>query len=208
MKYLYTKREHYLKFVAENKNNRLSKFLKIMPPGDKMNLFRIANENSTFIKEEIFGTPYFTRYQLINLSPKSLKVLFKSNSDTLYRLDIKIIDEEIGTTNHIAFTEEDSKYDIYPTNQEDFEDFESSYNAPTGKHEMIELMNRMHYILEDLVKKGHITNSFCIGGTDLEEKNNIYEYFLKVVVGKDGFRKEETDIYPSGWGLYFKIDID
>ena len=63
----------------------------------------------------------------------------------------------------------------------------------------------MNFILRDLVKNG-ISNLFCIGGNEIFQKNNIYEYFLKVVVGEDGFKKLNTDVYPdSGWGLYFKI---
>ena len=35
---------------------------------------------------------------------------------------------------------------------------------------------------------------------------NIYEYSLKVIVGKNGFDKLKTNVYPNtGWGLYFSI---
>jgi hypothetical protein len=70
---------------------------------------------------------------------------------------------------------------------------------------MIELLNRLHFILKDLVSKNIINNNFCIGGTELIE-NNIYEFFLKVIVGDGGFEKINTNVYSKvGWGLYFSI---
>jgi hypothetical protein len=87
-----------------------------------------------------------------------------------------------------------------------YSDYDIDYNKPTGKNEMIELLNRLHFILKDLVSKNIINNNFCIGGTELIEKNNIYEFFLKVIVGDGGFEKINTNVYPKvGWGLYFSI---
>jgi hypothetical protein len=79
------------------------------------------------------------------------------------------------------------------------------YDKLTNKNEMIEILNRIHFIIKDLLYKNIIINSFCIGGTDLESKNNIYYYFLKIMVGENGFSKKDTKYYDSGWGLYFKI---
>ena len=43
--------------------------------------------------------------------------------------------------------------------------------------------------------------------TEIIEKNNIYEYLLKVIVGDDGFKKMKTEVYDKvGWGLYFSIN--
>ena len=68
-------------------------------------------------------------------------------------------------------------------------------------------MNRIHFILKDIIDKNYINNNlFCIGGTEIESKNNIYEYSLKVIVGNNGFDKLKTSVYPkTGWGLYFSI---
>jgi hypothetical protein len=102
--------------------------------------------------------------------------------------------------------EYDIKYNNIPNNSRDFDDYEESYNRPTERYEMIELMNRIHFILSHMVADKHITNKFCIGGTEIESKNKIYEYSLKIIVGQEGFQKIKTDIYPkSGWGLYFSI---
>jgi hypothetical protein len=42
MNYIYTKTEHYRMFYEKNKTNRLSKFVKILPESEKMNLFKIS----------------------------------------------------------------------------------------------------------------------------------------------------------------------
>lgn len=206
MNYLYTKTEHYKLFIKDNKSNRLSKDIKILPESDKMNLFKISlNYN---LNEEIYDKPLETNYRLLKIKDNFIKILFQSRSNTNYRLDIHTIVEKNGTVNHISFTEDDIKYDVIPNNKFDFEQYEVDYNKPTGKNEMIELMNRIHYILSDLLLKGSLlNNSFCIGSTELIEKNNIYEYLLKVIVGDKGFKKINTDIYPKfGWGLYFSIN--
>ena len=206
MKYLYTKTEHYKLFIKDNKSNRLSKDIKILPESDKMNLFKISlNYN---LNEEIYDKPLETDYKLLKIKDNFIKVLFQSKSNINYRLDIHTIVEKNGIVNHISFTEDDIKYDIIPDKQSDFEQYESDYNRLTGKNEMIELMNRIHYILSNLLSNDDLSNnSFCIGGTELIEKNNIYEYLLKVIVGDGGFKKINTDIYSKvGWGLYFSIN--
>ena len=170
-----------------------------------MNLFKIS-ANAT-INEEIYDKPTETDYNIVKLNDNFIKILFSSKSNTNYRLDIHTISEKNGVVNHISFTEDNTKYDTIPDNQSDFDKYEIDYNKPTGKNEMIELMNRIHYILFNLLNSSVLTNDlFCIGGTELEEKNNIYEYMLKIIVGNDGFKKINTDIYSkSGWGLYFSV---
>jgi hypothetical protein len=204
MKYLYTKTEHYKKFILDNNTNRLSKGIKIMPENSKMNLFK---KSLNYINEEIFQKPIITEYEVVQINDNFIKLLFTSNSKTDYRLDIHIINEINGLVNHIAFTKDDSKYDKIPNNPIDFEKYEYDYNKLTGMNEMIEIMNRIHFILIDLLKKSLIKNYFCIGGTEIIEKDNIYEYLLKVIVGDDGFKKMETEVYDKvGWGLYFSIN--
>ena len=201
MKYLYTKTEHYKKFIFDNNTNRLSNGVKIMPESNKMTLFK--NSLCYINEEEIFQKPIITEYEVFKINDKFIKILFTSNSKTDYRLDIHIINEINVLVNHIAFT----KYDTIPNNPNDFEKYEYDYNKPTGMNEMIEIINRIHFILIDLLKKGLIKNYFCIGGTEIIEKNNIYEYLLKIIVGDDGFKKLKTEVYDKvGWGLYFSIN--
>lgn len=205
MKYIYTKTEHYKMFCEKNKTNRLSKSVKILPESDKMNLFKITSGYK--VNEENFNESIETKYDIEELKENFFKIIFKTNSDIEYRLDIHVIDEVNGIVNHIAFTENDSKFDTIPNSSIDFDEYEKNYNKPTKHHEMIELMNRIHFILKDIIDKNYINNNlFCIGGTEIESKNNIYEYSLKVIVGNNGFDKLKTSVYPkTGWGLYFSI---
>ena len=64
---------------------------------------------------------------------------------------------------------------------------------------MLEILNRIRYIIEDLVKSEDVVNNFCIGDSILDSKNNIYEYFLKMVIGEDKyisgfFRNNEFEV--------------
>jgi hypothetical protein len=192
MKYIYTNSENYKKFLESNLSNRLSKGLKVIPIGDKWNLFRISHN----INEEIFNNPLETKYSIDRISDRFLKIKFTTNSETKYRLDIHMI-REFGTiVNHISFTED--------SDEESYIEYELEYSKPTNKNEMIELMNRIHFIILDVVKGGILSKTFSIGGTELEEKNRIYEYFLKVL--DVDFKKLKTDVYPKcGWALYFSV---
>lgn len=202
--YIYTKSEHYKMFYEKNKTNRLSKTVKLLPETDKMNLFKKTSEFK--FCEEIFNNPIETDYNISKIRENFIRIDFMTKSKSYYRLDIHVINEINGIVNHISFTKYDTKYDIIPDNIKDFDEYEESYNRPTERYEMIELMNRIHFILNDMVVKSHISNKFCIGGTEIESKNKIYEYSLKIIVGDGGFEKLKTDIYPrSGWGLYFSI---
>lgn len=205
MKYLYTKTEHYKKFIFDNNTNRLSKGVKIMPENSKMTLFK--NSLCYINEEEIFQKPIITEYEVVKINDKFIKILFTYNSKTDYRLDIHIINEINVLVNHIELTKNDSKYDTTPNSKDDFEKYEYDYNKLTGMNAMIEIINRIHFILIDLLKKSLIKNYFCIGGTEIIEKNNIYEYLLKIIVGDDGFKKLKTEVYDKvGWGLYFSIN--
>jgi hypothetical protein len=106
--------------------------------------------------------------------------------------NLKITGKEF--INHIVFSD-------YSNNLDD----EDNYERLLDRNEMVEILNRIRFILLDLVKDKVINNKFCIGGTKLEKKNNIYEFLLKVIVGENGFKKELTDIYNTGYGLYFEV---
>jgi len=204
MKYLYTKTSHYKKYFEKNKTDRISKNVKILPESDKINLFK--STSGLEINEEIFNKSIKTKYTISKIRENFLKIKFETNSKTKYRLDIHTINEVNGIINHISFTEDNDVYDNIPNLEKDFDDYEENYNKPTGKHEMIELMNRIHFILNEMVNNDYINNSFCIGETEIEGKNKIYEYSLKIIVGESGFNKLKTNVYPKvGWGLYFSI---
>lgn len=203
MNYLYSKYKHYDLFIRENKSNRLSKGLKILPYESKISslLKKTLNMN-----EEIFDKSITTNYELIDIDNDFKKIVFKSNSNTEYRLDIFKIEEWGSVVNHISFSLNDERFNILPKDYQEFQEYEIEYHSLTNKNETIEILNRIHFILRDLVDKGIINNSFCIGGTKLEKKNKIYQYLLKTIVGDDGFKKINTNVYSEvGWGIYFKI---
>ena len=93
MKYLHTKREHYKLFLEDNKTDRLSKFLKVTTLSKNyLKLYEASKGN--FIKEEIFNKPIGTEYSLSDIDNyNNRKILFKSNSNTEYKLDILSINE-------------------------------------------------------------------------------------------------------------------
>ena len=188
MNYLHTKYEHYVKFVEQHKTDRLEKGLKIYT-NSKTGLFK----NSI---NEIFKDELNTQYKIVKDYPDML-ISFYTKSQNKYRLDIiQGIEKDKSNEyiNHIAF----SDYNNDPNDEE-------AYETLLNRNEMIEVINRIHFILKDLNKINKINNQFCIGGTKLLAKNNIYQYVLKVLVGVDGFEKLETTVYKSGYGLYFKI---
>ena len=195
MKYLYTKSNHYTKFLESNSNsNRLSKNLKILPP------------NGKFINE-IFNSPIKCDYtKETKKSEARVVIKFESKLGNKYRLDIFPLKEFNKEINHIAFGIDSKEFEDLPNTLSDLDIYWDDYERPTNRNEMIDILNRLNFILNDLVNKNEIQPDFCIGGTELESKNNIYEYFLKIVVGDNGFTKLKTRMYPkSGWGLYFKI---
>ncbi len=185
---MHTKYEHYVKFVEYYKTDRLEKGLKIYTIS-KSGLFGDINE--------IFKNELHTEYN-IEKNSTNILISFYTKKQNKYRLDIiRGIEKDKSAyyINHIAF----SDYEKVPNNEEEYE-------ILLGRNEMIEIINRIHFILKNLVKSNTIDNYFCIGGTKLLSKNNIYRYVLKILVGDNGFDKLTTDVYETGYGLYFKID--
>lgn len=196
MIYLHTNINQYRKYIVENKTDRISKGIKLFTTSKDYLLSKIGIN-------EIFDNKYGleTKYDKIKLN-NNIKVTFNTKLDS-YRLDIIPIVENDELINHISFTLNNDRFDNIPDNIEEFDMFSLDYETPTNKGEMVEILNRLNYILRDLVKKG-LLNKFCIGGTEIQKKNDIYEYFLKVI--DCDFKKINTLVYPkSGWGLYFKI---
>lgn len=184
MNYLYVKYEHYINFI-ENESDRIYKNLKI-----------VTNSKGGGIIKEIFNVPISTEYKIEKYIPNIL-ISFYTESGYKYRLDIFRVDENDkfdGFINHITF----SDYNNDPSDEEKYEEL-------LKRNEMREIINRIHYILKDLVKNNTINNYFCIGGTKMLAKNNIYEYVLKVLVGDSGIKKLNTDVYKTNFGLYFNI---
>jgi hypothetical protein len=186
MNYLYVKYKHYIDFVNEYKNDRLCKNLKIYA----------TTKNG--IINEIFNEPLYTNYKIEKNTLDYILISFETKSNYKYRLDIfKIIelDKYNNYINHIAFS--DYNNDISDENK---------YEELLHRNEMYEIINKIHFVLKDLINNNILDNYFCIGGTKLMSKNNIYQYVLKILVGEEGFKKLDTEVYKdTKFGLYFKI---
>ena len=202
MIYIYSKYEHYLKYLLKNNTDRLHKGLKLTTSSNnKTSLF-----NNNRLNEEIFNNSIQCDYEIVNLKNNHIKVIFKSKNDNEYRIDIFKILENSKIINHIGFTLNNDIFDITPTTPEEQEIFDIEYEKMTNISEIYDILGRIRYILENMVNDKIIDSSFCIGGTKFIKKNKLYEYMLKFIVGDDGFEKRESDIYPKiGWGLYFDI---
>jgi hypothetical protein len=201
MNYLYTQYKHYVKYITENGTNRVHKGIKILASSNKFS----SLSNFKF-NEEIFEKPIECVYEIDNININQIKITFKSKSNVEYRLDIfKIIEDGI-LYNHISYTKNDDIFDKNPENQQEQDEMDMKYEEPTNNYEVYDLLGRVRFILNSMVDDKVIENSFCVGGTLFLKKNNLYKYFLKIVVGEDGFEKRDTGVYPKvGWGLYFKI---
>ena len=200
MDYLYTQYKHYLKYVSENGTDRVHKGLKIFSNTNKFSNF------INLINEEIFERPVNCDYEIKYINDKQLKITFKSKNNVEYRLDIFKIFEDNILYNHISFTINHSFFDNNPKSQKEQDELDMKYEEPTNNYEVYDLLGRIRFILLSMVNSKVIENSFCVGGTLFLKKNNMYKYFLKLVVGENGFEKRDTNVYPKiGWGLYFKI---
>lgn len=198
MNYLHVKYEHYVKFIEHYKTDRICKNLKIYTPSLKMKRLISFSKNEIFnAVNELYDRELITEYNIESNTETKILISFFTNKIYKYRLDIfRGIEKDKSDDfiNHIAF----SDYDKDP-------DDEENYELLLHRNETIEIIDRIHYILKDLMNKNIINNHFCIGGTKLLSKNNIYQYSLKILVGDDGFDKLNTNVYKTGFGLYFKI---
>lgn len=201
MNYLYTQYKHYTKYINENGTDRVYKGLKIQSTSSKFS----SLSNFKF-NEEIFEKPVECEYKTNYINKNQIKITFKSKNDIEYRLDIFKIVENGVLYNHISYTKNDDIFDKSPENQQEQDEMDMKYEEPTNNYEVYDLLGRIRFILNSMVNDKIIENSFCVGGTLFLKKNNMYKYFLKIIVGEDGFEKRDTDVYPKvGWGLYFKI---
>jgi hypothetical protein len=201
MNYLYTQYKHYIKYINENGTDRIYKGLKILPISNKF-----SGLSNFKINEEIFEKPIECVYEINYINSNQIKITFKSKSNVEYRLDLFKIIEDGVLYNHISYTKNDDIFDKNPENQQEQDEIDMRYEEPTNNYEVYDLLGRIRFILNSMVNDKVIENSFCVGGTLFLKKNYLYKYFLKMIVGEDGFKKRDTVVYPKvGWGLYFKI---
>lgn len=180
MNYIHLNFKHYSDFIESNKSDRLCKNLKLFTKSKRL--------------LEVFDGDIETEYEIITNNKRESLITFKSISGEKYRIDIYKVFENIGTVNHISFSTFDKDLD------------DSDYEEPTNKNEVYDVLNRIKFILNDMIKCVELeSRKFCIGGTKFTSKNLIYKYILTKIVGESGVMKRETPLYETGWGLYFMI---
>jgi hypothetical protein len=182
MKYLYVTLESYNKYINEFGTNRLDKWIKILPPPSKS---FILNNYNDFILEAFEGIE--TEYELSEVESGYL-IIFKCKSGYEYRFDI--IKEPNTKIYDLAFSDSSNNMD------------DVSYENLTDRNESKELLSRLVWILKDVDVKLDV-DEWCIGATNLESKNNIYQYLMKFT---SYWEKRTTSKYPpSNWALYFTL---
>jgi hypothetical protein len=135
------------------------------------------------ISEEIFEGRECD-YDIIEKNDDRVLIKFKSKSLIEYRFDI--LREPNTRIWHLAFSLSSS-------------DMSDGYHDRTNKYESIDIISRMVWILNDLELN---VDEYCIGITGDKSKDNIYTYMMRSAKEWD---KRETNQYPLGWAIYFKI---
>lgn len=180
--YLHVTLESYNDYINKFGSNRLDKWFKILPPSSK---FFVLNNYNDYILEAFEGQE--TNYELSEVNSGYL-IIFKCKSGYEYRFDI--------------IREPDTKiYDLaFSDSSNDMSDV--SYDNLTDRNESKELLSRLVWILKDVNGKLDVSE-WCIGATNLQSKNNIYEYLMKFT---NSWEKRFTNKYPPlNWAIYFTL---
>lgn len=143
----------------------LSKFSDNLPHIKKINEI-FTSEISTLYQVEKIKSPYFNGYDYF--------FFFKSSSNTEYRIDLLFMeDKEVSYNNIYSVSFSLAENEPYSSSIIDYEKL-------TDKKEMIELLSRIKFIIKNWLNSINFNITFCIGKSDIENKNNIYEYMIKV----------------------------
>jgi hypothetical protein len=178
MNYIKVKYQDYKKYLEVFNTDRIDKGNKISPIISSLPKFLNINEEILEGRE--------TKYELVK-NKNSYLIEFLSSNSNKYRFDLS--NEPNTKIYHLSFS--DSDKDIQDT----------SYENLTKRNESIDVFSRLVWILKDINSKINI-DEYCIGGTDNDSKNKIYQYLMGFV---SGWEKRDTNQYSLGWGIYFKV---
>jgi hypothetical protein len=182
--YILVKQNDFINYEKKYGHTRLDKWNRLFYPSKNKMLREVAG---FIINEEIFDGE-LTNYD-IKQNGYDYLINFKTNSGVEYRFDLSKepnIDKNIY---HLSF----SLFNIEQDN----------YNNLTQKKESFEVLNRLIWILKDVVKLLPIDYEFCIGLSEDERRNSIYSYMMR---GITNWERRDTIHYDTGWGIYFKLD--
>ena len=171
--------ETYNQYLTENKNNRLSKFVKIYPPSNFPPKYTNINE--------IFDTEYedvkYEDFILPNDNPNydnkmNYKYIFKSNKGNEYRLDLVYIKElDESKLKHEELKDKEFYSISYSLNNRN----KDNYDDLTGEYEIYDLISRIKYLLNEFIKKYEIDEHniiFMFGDPNVEYKLDMYKYLI------------------------------
>lgn len=123
---------------------------------------------------------------VINKNNNDYLILFKSNSNINYRIDL------IKDINNI---------DLYHIGFSLLTRDTNNYDKLTNLNESKEVFSKVIYILKN-VDTTIGSPEYCIGATGNLKKDRIYQYMMRFI---DGWVKKNTTAYPLGWGIFFKL---
>ena len=182
--YILVRLDDYLLYQERYGHNRLDRWHRIWSPSKSKALFELST--GKVYEEEIFNG--IETYYEITKDNSDYVVKFNSNSGDEYRFDI--IKESHTDIYHLAFSLLNNSIDKL-----------DEYEKLTNKKNSLEVFNRLIWILKDITPKLNVSE-YCIGLSNNESKNNIYEYMMRFV---SGWEKRETSQYDLGWAIYFKL---
>ena len=182
----------YLKYINENKTNKLDKFFKIQTYSCFIPAFESFNklylDTPYIIKEYVFDKLYS------NYNGVGYQIFFKTNSNTEYRVDL------IPVCNYLQNISLKFVWSVsFATSDKEVGD--SSYEEMTNLNETREVLLR----IGDIIKRLDIPKYFVIGNTLEEKRMNIYSGFLLLVFPDYNIKMARCDGFIDNMGLYIWI---
>lgn len=185
MNYLYVSFKTFEEYYNKFKTDKLYKFYKI--------------QTSKYIKEhpfiklnEIFNKDYSdVEYEVYYSDNEITTIKFKTSNLNVYRLDL------LKMKNYCKEIDDEFVYNISFTDW--YRDVEK-YEELTNKNEIYELLSKIGFILRDYNKDKN--QSYCIGLTLDDRKNNLYNYFLRIVFKDYKIRLDYCDGLINNKAIY------
>ena len=125
-----------------------------------------TSEISTLYQVEKSKSPYYNGDDYF--------LFFKSSSNTKYRIDLLFMEDKEVSYNNIYLVS------FSLLENEPYSSSILDYKKLTDKKEMIELLSRIKFIIKNWLNSINFNITFCIGKSDIETRNSIYEYMIKV----------------------------
>lgn len=190
MKYIKTTIESYNLYITENKTDKISKDERLY----------CSNFSPNHPLYEITYNPLKTNYNILT-SNNDYKILFKTNSNTEYKLDLIKIKSESKWEDLIHYS---ISFSLSNSNSD-------NYHELTMLKELYELFDRIMYILLDFINDKKII--FVIGNPFDKRKNILYMDFIEsfrkhknIEIIKDQLSFFGSEFDDSNWAYFIKIN--